>query len=124
MTRPWGCPACGERDCRVRETGRDEDGYKVRLRVCTCGERWATEELPIAVSAFYPRARRDHERRYRESRGVRPCYICAETYQPGYFRQHVRFSKAHEAALIPVHGSRRNRRRISREWARRNREAA
>jgi hypothetical protein len=117
--RKWGCPKCGHQDARVTETGRDPDGNKVRLRRCTnCQTRWATEERPIDVSAYYPRVGQHFRDSAYRSAARRPCRYCGEMYPPGFFSQHVRFSKIHHAALKPVDRNRAHARKYAREWKR------
>lgn len=116
--RKWGC-LNGHLESRVTETGQDSDGNRVRLRRClSCGEKWATEERPIDVSAFYPRVGQHFRERAYARRSSQPCHRCGETYRRGFYRQHVRFSKEHEAALKPTDRIRANERRYGREWKR------
>jgi transcriptional regulator NrdR family protein len=123
--KPWGCPRCGDPNGRVRETGQDDDGYKVRLRVCACGTKWATEEVPFDAAGYWTRTSRRHKelarRRIKAAGITKPCHLCGVAYQVNSYRRHVAQSRTHERALAPAYGSRRNRRRIQREWAQRNR---
>lgn len=119
MTRPWGCPKCGSSENRVVERLPDEDGNFMRLRRCKCGVKWATEEVAINVSAYYPRVSAYRMEAQRRLRGSKPCHVCHKPYRSGFFRQHVRFSTAHEAALVPRAGNRDRERRRAREYAKR-----
>ena len=129
MVKPWGCPAdpSHQGPHLVRDTGADGEGYRVRLRQCQqCGTLWATEEVPIAVEAFYSRnARRRAAERAAQARrrGRRQCKWCHHTYQAGQYRQHCARAY-HVAALVPISRDRTRRRRYSREWMRQRRDSA
>ena len=124
MNRPWGCPTCKHDVALVRDTGRDDEGYKVRLRECVrCGTLWATEEVPIAVTAFYIRnasRRRNNRERMRKQAGRRTCQWCGQDYLAGTYRRHCGESKRHRMALTPRHRSvdRYETMRYQREWKR------
>lgn len=122
MTRPWGCPACKHPVGLVQDTGADEDGHKVRLRACTaCGTLWATEEVTIAVEAFYTRnasRRRAARERAKANKGIRSCRWCESGYREGSYSEHCRTSRLHNRALRPLNRNRTRHRRYQRRWAR------
>jgi hypothetical protein len=123
----WGCPECQSPVSKVRDTGRDEEDYKVRLRECvTCSALWATEETPISVSAFYARnnSRRVARAQRERALGYKECVWCGARYMAGGYSDHVRRSTRHAKALRPTNRDRQYRRRYGREWMRRRREAA
>lgn len=123
----WGCPECHHPVSKVRDTGQDEDGHRIRLREClNCAGLWATEEVPIDVTAFYSRnnSRRLARARRERATGYRICQWCEARYLRGGYSDHVRRSTRHEKALRPSNRDRQYRRRYGRLWMRRHREAA
>ena len=120
--KPWGCPQCRSHNGRVTETGRDEDGYKIRLRRCVdCGSQWATEEVPISREAYGARTQRSFHEAARRRAQPKPCATCGALYQPGSFRAHVARNPVHAAAIKPIHRDIKRHRAYQREWARKQR---
>lgn len=98
--RPWGCARCRAKPSDVVDTSDDEEGYRLRVRRCKrCGTRWATEETPISLEAFYLRSatrrRRDLERQHRRKM---TCRVCDGTYHYGSYAEH-RHTRRHTEAL-------------------------
>lgn len=121
--RQWACPCGAKRGMKVVRTEHDEDGLPIRLRVCgNCGETLATEERPIPLVSFYPRAQSHDERtRQAEKRKPRTCRLCGRRYTYGAYSTHVR-TDGHKAAL--KHEWSDASRARGRARARRSREAA
>jgi len=98
MTEQLRCPSCGaRRGLMVVRTERDEDNLIVRLRRCViCLTKVATEERPIPLEQFFPRATSHTKRvlkQYRVKKAT--CTKCGGTYQRGSYSRHV----AHPAHL-------------------------
>lgn len=90
--RQWQCPCGAKHGLEVVRTEHDEDGYIVRLRVCkNCGEPMATEERPINLASFYPRAMTHAQRNAALMRARKTkCRHCGEMYRYGKYSKHVR----------------------------------
>lgn len=122
-TRPddderWRCSGCGAKyGLDVVRTEHDEDGYPIRIRKCrNCKVAFATEETPIPLAQFYPRAKTHTENNTRSNlRKWLVCKRCTTAYgQPpkartmfirhhsvyryGSFRAHVN-TRWHQATL-------------------------
>lgn len=116
--RDWGCPN-GHHESRVKDTARDEDGYFVRYRQCiSCGEKWSTQEVPIATKAFWSRAySRNQARLALAHKEKRTCEKCGGEYRAGSYKRHM-LTRKHEQALVDLNRDRITARRYGREWAR------
>ena len=89
IIRVWGCPDCGGKASTVKYVESDEDGNRLRVRVCSnCRTKWATEETPINIGAFYIRAqsKRDRKRAIRWWR----CEACGGRYIIGRYYPHTK----------------------------------
>lgn len=121
MTRyvlPWGCWDCGSTESRVADSDIDDDGLRVRLRVCLgCGAYWDTEERRISRHAFFGRAskRRKSEQR-RRAGAQRTCRLCRGVYRGGTYQRHK--SEPIHADEVQRRQERRRERQklISRRW--------
>ena len=115
LKQPADSSACRHLNAKVRHTGRDPDGYKIRLRLCECGEKIATVELPFNADWYWLRDHRGYlqqRRRRRQTIGARRCRWCGQKYPPGAYGSHVVRSSAHQAALNPDNAQRRHWRRL------------
>lgn len=117
----WGCWKCGNEDSRVRDTDKDDDGVRVRRRMCTrCGEMWETEERRIAAGSFFSRASTRRYAAYRKHRfQSRRCLVCDEHYLNGKYAAHANTSQRHLAAVAKIEKRKQDRERTyQREWTR------
>lgn len=115
----WGCWDCGNEDSYVRDTDKDAEHIRVRLRECTrCGARWETEERRISRGSFFGRAEKRRYAAFRRSRyAIRTCIMCKERYQASKYREHTQDSRAHRK-LVAKRRARvtARKRRYQRQW--------
>jgi hypothetical protein len=113
----WGCPHCSSKKTKTRYVEYDEDATPMRLFICgDCGTRWASEEHPISVEAFFSRAVARRRRRFYQYRTqTKLCFKCNHRYRRGYYGSHCR-KPQHIAALKRSENLERDR-ESSRLWA-------